>query len=284
MMLRLAWLAVALLVAPPARAADRWFLTSDGIRLHYTETGRGRTLVLVPGWTMPAWIFDAQIADLSRQYRVIAFDPRGQGDSEIASSGYEPVRRGEDIADLLRVLGPDKPVVAGWSLGVLDILATVHQHGGERLAGLGLIDNSVGEEQPPPPPGPAEPTRHRHLGPVPREVSVRRFVRGMFLRQLDPLYLERLAEAALRTPAWAAASLLAYPWPRSYWRDAVYAAGVPVLYLVRPRLAAQAANLAEHDPDAESVVMQGVGHAMFVDDPTRFDTLVRDFIRRRIWP
>lgn len=283
MHLRIVLIALAVLLAPPAHAADRWFLTSDGVRLHYTETGRGHTIVLVPGWTMPAWIFGAQIADLSRQYRVVAFDPRGQGDSEIASSGYEPVRRGEDIADLLRVLGPDKPMVAGWSLGALDLLAYVHAHGGERLAGVVLIDNSVGEEQPPPPEV-AEPPRQRHLGVVPREVSVRRFVRGMFLRQLAPSYLERLSEAALRTPAWAAASLLAYPWPRTYWRDAVYEAGVPVLYLVRPRLAAQAANLSAHDPDAESVVLQGVGHAMFVDDPIRFDGLVRDFIRRKIWP
>ncbi len=286
MMLRLVPFVIALLAALPARAADRWLTSSDGIRLHYTDTGPAlsrRTLVLVPGWTMPGWIFDRQIADLSRDYRVIAFDPRGQGQSDIAFDGYEPGRRGEDIADLLRVVGPDRPVVVGWSLGVLDTLAYVHAHGGERIAGLVLIDNSVGED-PPPVASPAGPRPRRREPPVSREVSVRRFVRGMFDRMPGAGYLERLSEAALRTPPSAAAQLLAYPVPRTYWRDALYAAGVPVLYVVRPRLAAQAGNLAAHDPEAESVVMQGVGHALFVDDAPRFDALVRDFLRRRIWP
>jgi len=286
MMLRLAPFVIALLLACPARAADRWLTSSDGVRLHYTDTGPAtarETLVLVPGWTMPGWIFDRQISDLSRDYRVIAFDPRGQGQSDIAFDGYEPGRRGEDIADLLRVVGPERPVVVGWSLGVLDTLAYVHGHGGERIAGLVLIDNSVGED-PPPVASPAGPKPRRHAPPVSREILVRRFVRGMFDRTPDAGYLERLSEAALRTPAFAAAQLLAYPMPRTYWRDALFSAGVPVLYVVRPRLAGQAGNLAAHDPQAESVVMQGVGHALFVDDAPRFDALLRDFLRRRVWP
>src|SRR6185312_9198016 len=46
-----------------AEAVDHSFVTSDGVRLHYIEAGHGhaRTLVFVPGWTMPAWIFDKQI-------------------------------------------------------------------------------------------------------------------------------------------------------------------------------------------------------------------------------
>jgi pimeloyl-ACP methyl ester carboxylesterase len=32
------------------------------------------------------------------------------------------------------------------------------------------------------------------------------------------------------------------------------------------------------------VVLQGVGHALFVDDAPRFNALVRDFIGRRVWP
>ncbi|HET9019028.1 MAG TPA: alpha/beta hydrolase, partial [Acetobacteraceae bacterium] len=131
----------ALLCLPsrPAAASDRIFVTSDGVRLHYIEAGRGHTIVLVPGWTMPAWIWNAQIADLSRQYHVIAFDPRGQGDSETARGGYEPQRRGQDIAELIRTLGPDPVLLVGWSLGVLDALAYLHADGDGRLAGLVLV-------------------------------------------------------------------------------------------------------------------------------------------------
>lgn len=270
--------------ATSATAADRWFTTSDGVRLHYIEQGAGRTIVLVPGWTMPAWIFQAQIADFSRTWHVVALDPRGQGESDVAASGYEPYRRGQDIAELLDRVGGQPVVLMGWSLGVLDALAYVHQYGDTRIAGLVLIDNSVGEDPAPAPSREAAPPRRRGRAPkISREEAMHAFVRGMFRTAPSADYLDRLTEATLRTPAWAASALLAYPVPRSFWRDAVYSTSKPVLYVVRPGLAGQAANLESHHAAADSVVMQGVGHALFVDDPVRFDATVVSFIRRRVW-
>jgi len=266
--------------APHARAADLFFRTSDGVRLHAITAGPATapTIVLIPGWTMPAWIFTPQIDAFSRQYRVVVLDPRGQGESEIAPSGYNDQRRGQDIAELLRHLGPRPVLLGGWSLGVLDVLAYIHTHGDAHVAGLVLIDNSVGE-LPAPRPSPPRP------GPKPPwPVAMRAFVHSMFQHPQPPAYLDQLTAAALQTPKWAADALLRYPEPRSYWRDALYATSKPVLYIVRPGLAGQAANVARHDPNAETVVMRGVGHALFVDDPARFDALLLAFIQQRVWP
>jgi non-heme chloroperoxidase len=276
---------LALLVCGHARAADRWFVTSDGVRLHYIEAGPAgqpvsQTIVLVPGWTMPAWIFEAQIADFSRMYHVVALDPRGQGESDISPGGYEQDRRGADIGELIHHVSATPVVLVGWSLGVLDSLAYLHNAGDAAIAGLVLIDNSVGEDPPPPPPKhPMAASRH-----LPRGTMMRNFVRGMFHTLQSQQYLEHLTDVCLRTPEYAASELLAYPVPRSYWKQAVYSTAHPVLYVVTPRLAGQAANLQMHHPAAESVVMTGVGHALFVDDSARFDALVRDFVRRRVWP
>jgi microsomal epoxide hydrolase len=270
-----------LLPAGSAAAADRYFQTSDGVRLHYLDNGRGRTIVMVPGWTMPAWIFDRQIAEFSNRYRVIAFDPRSQGESQVAASGHDPWRRGRDIAELLDQLGPQPVVLIGWSLGVLDSLAYVRGYGDARLAGVVLIDNSVGEEPAPtstPSQGPRRPAPK-----LSRDEKMRLFVFGMFRQPQPRAYIDRLTMASLRTPPGAAAALLSYPVPRSFWKEAVYSITRPLLYIVRPRWAAQAANLAANHPAAETVVMEGVGHALFVDDPARFDSAVDGFIRRRIW-
>lgn len=275
-------LLTALCLVPPGRAAaaDREFLTSDGARLHYTETGHGHTIVLVPGWTMPAWIWDAQIADFARHFRVIAFDPRAQGDSEAAPSGYDAPRRGQDIAELIRELGPDPVLLVGWSLGVLDVLAYVHTHGDGRIAGLVLVDNSVGEE---PPPMPAPPPLHR--GPPPsHEVAMRRFVQGMFHRPQNAAYLQRLTEATLHTPEAACRELLSYPVPRTYWREAIYSTAKPVLYVVRPGFAAQAENLQARRPNTETALFANAGHALFIDDAARFNAVLANFLARRIWP
>ena len=269
-------------VADPAIVTQsRFFVTSDGVRLHYLEAGprQGHTIVFVPGWTMPAWIWQPQIQAFARRYHVVAFDPRGQGDSDAPMSGYEPRRRGQDIAELIANLEPSPVLLVGWSLGVLDTLAYVHAHGDRKAAGLVLVDNSVGEEPPPP----ASP--RRHPAPVlPHEVAMQRFVQGMFHSHQSAAYLERLTMATLRTPEPASRALLAYPEPRSYWREAVYATNKPLLYVVRPGwLAEQAANLERNRPGTQIAVFGGAGHALFVDDAARFNALLANFISRTVW-
>jgi non-heme chloroperoxidase len=274
----------AAITTPTAAPAmqDRSFITSDGVRLHYTEAGRGfRTLVFVPGWTMPAWIWNRQVEAFARNYHVIAFDPRGQGASDIARSGYDHVRRGEDIAELLATIGPEPVVLVGWSLGVLDTLAYIQAQGDRHVAALVLVDNSIGEN---PPPVAFAPPPRNHGKPLPRPEVMRRFVHTMFAQPQPAPWLNRLTAAALRVPEWAAKALLAYPVPRTYWREAVYSTTRPILYVVRQHLAGQAENLAANHRGAETAVWRDVGHALFVDDPPRFNALLRDFIVRRVWP
>ena len=58
-------LIVACILSPEAtwaqgKFSSRHFVTSDGVKLHYLEAGSGPPLVFVPGWTMPAWIWEPQ--------------------------------------------------------------------------------------------------------------------------------------------------------------------------------------------------------------------------------
>ena len=275
---RLALLLALLLPATAALARDRFFVTSDGVRLHYTENGPARparTLVFIPGWLMPGWIFARQIAAFDRRDRVIVLDPRGQGASAIPRAGYTAARRGADIGELLARLGPRRVVLIAWSLGVLDALAYIYAVGDARLAGLVLIDNSVGEPPPPvfhPPTGPAPP----------HAVAVAAFVRGIFHTPQPAPFLRRLTAACLRVPAPAARALRAYAEPRDFWRQAVESVRGPVLYIVRPWLAAQAANLRAARPGTEVALFPHAGHALFIDDTPRFDRILADFLRRRV--
>ena len=280
-----AWLGLAT-AAHASAPHDGGFVTSDGVRLHTLEAGPddraagAGVIVLIPGWTMPAWIWDRQIAALSAHHRVVALDPRGQGESDLPEFGYDQDRRGHDIAELIATLGPRPVLLVGWSLGVLDSLAYVHRSGDDRLAGLVLVDNSVGE---PPAPVPRRGTGRR-ARPTERAEWMARFVRSMFRQPLEEAVLDRLTEAALRTPPDAAASLLRYDVPREYWRDAVLSVRRPVLYAVTPRLAGQARSLEADDPLARAVVFPGAGHALFVDDAARFNAMVDEFMTQQVWP
>jgi non-heme chloroperoxidase len=272
---------------PDFVASSRHFTTSDGVNLHYIDarpargSGGNHVLVLIPGWTMPAWIFGPQITYFDRFCRVIAFDPRGQGDSEVPAQGYTAERRGQDIAELLDAIGAAKVVLLGWSLGVLDSLAYVDAHGAGRLSALVLIDNSIGEN-PPPRSTPAPRTSHHHR-PLLYAATMAAFVRGMFHTPQPQAYLRRLTATCLITPEAAARALLDYRVPRVFWRNAVYSAGVPILYCVRPGLAGQAGNLARNDTEAEIVIFPDAGHALFVDDAARFNAVLANFLRERVW-
>lgn len=274
---------VAALLATPmaALARDLVFTTNDGVRLHVIEAGdpARNTIVFIPGWTMPAWIFQQQLNSFASRYHVLALDPRGQGESEIAPSGYTYQRRGQDIAELIAANGNRPVVLVGWSLGVLDSLAYVSEYGDRLVAGLVLIDNSIGEDPPP-----VVSRLPAQRGPrLAREEQMRRFVRGMFTRNPGDVYLERLTADALRTPPEVAAALGNYAVQRSFWKDAVYSVKRPILYVVRQRFAAQAANLAAKDPFAETVLFEAAGHALFVDDASKFNALLLDFIVNRVW-
>lgn len=275
------WLAllagVALLAGQPAHGAPTsgFFTTSDGVRLHYLAEGQGPTLIFVPGWTMPAEIWAPQIEHFAGRYRVVAFDPRSQGLSEIASSGHDLARRARDIHELLDAVQAKTAVLIGWSLGVLEALAYIDEFGSERLQALVLVDNSIGED-PPPASDPTFLTRLRKD----RRATVERFVRNMYKTPQDEAYYQRITAAALKTPLEASVALLSHRQPREFWRQAVYRTPTPILYAVTPRFKEQARNLKKRKPDVWIEVFEHAGHALFVDDAARFNRLLEDFLTR----
>jgi microsomal epoxide hydrolase len=256
----------------PSSPNDRFFQSSDGIELHYVDVGQGPVLVFVPGWAMPAEIWRAQIDHFSKTHRVIAFDPRGQGRSEIAQSGYTAERRARDLAELVERV--DAPfTLIGWSLGVLESLLYVERAGTSSLEALVLVDNSIGEE-PPPKGDPTFLTRLRNQRPATTE----RFVRGMYRHKQNDAYLRELTAQSLRMPVDGAVALLSYPYPREHWRKIVYSVDKPLLYVVTPRFAEQAKNLKKNRPEATIEVFTDAGHALFADQPQRFNQVLEKFL------
>lgn len=254
-----------------------YFKTSDGVRLHVLESqgkpasGRAPVLAFVPGWSMPAAIWEAQLSALAARHRVVALDPRGQGRSDIPADGYTVERRSRDIAELVQRY--PRVVLIGWSLGALEVLHYVHEHGDTKVAGMILVDSSVGE-QPKPPEG-----RFTESLAQDRQKSLESFVHAIFRSKRPPEQYRALLEGALRMPLQASIDLLSYPQPREHWRDIAWAFGKPLLYVVTPQFAEQAGNLQKNRPGTRIEVFEQAGHALFVDEPARFNRLVEDFVR-----
>ena len=254
----------------------RTFTASDGTRLSVLEAVPARTvahaprLAFVPGWCMPAALWQPQLAALGERWHAAALDPRGQGESEIAAAGYTADRRADDIAEFLAPC--ERVVLVGWSLGALEALHYVHRHGEAKLAGLVLVDSSVGEDPAPPANGFCDALRADRTG------AVADFVRAIFRAPQPPETLAQLAAAAQRMPLAASLALLSYSHPREHWRTIARSARVPLLYAVTPRFAEQSRNLVRHRPGTRVDIFESAGHALFADEPERFNALLADFV------
>jgi microsomal epoxide hydrolase len=263
----------------PARAADdarHSLVTSDGVRLSLLEqrpdpAAPGPGVLLLPGWCMPASIWRGQLAALGARWPTLAVDPRGQGQSEVPAGGYTADRRADDLHDVLQ--GRERVVLVGWSLGVLEALQYVHRHGSARLAGLVLVDNSIGE-----PPAPKGGNRFAEELRQERRPALERFVRGMFAVPPPAPLLDELLDSALRMPLEASLALLSYPYPREHWRAIVEAFDRPLAYLVTPRYREQAQNLRRARPQARIEIFEHAGHALFVDEAARFNRVLGEWI------
>src|SRR3984885_10698427 len=123
--------------------------TSDGARIHYLDSGSGRAIVFIPGWTMPAWIWQKQIDEFSKRYHVIAVDPRSQGESDQPSYGHLPETRSRDYKELVDQLGLKRPVLIGWSMACGELVKYAEQFGTDNIGGLVLVDGFLADKPSP---------------------------------------------------------------------------------------------------------------------------------------
>lgn len=106
--------------APTPPPADRaFFATGDGVRIAYRVDGPANAPPLLLansiGTTLEMW--DAQVAALSRHFRVVRYDMRGHGASGVPAGAYSMDRLGRDALELMDALGIERAHVLGLSLG-----------------------------------------------------------------------------------------------------------------------------------------------------------------------
>ena len=291
---------------PPALKSG-FITTSDGIKIHYLESGKSvaapgaevgnplpngtkptkgniavsepkqpPSILFVPGWTMPAWIWQKQIDYFSRDFRVVAMDPRSQGESSQTSDGLYPAVRARDIKAVVDQLHLAPVVIVSWSMAVVETMAYVDQFGTKDFAGIVLVDNDAGGGLP------ADAAQDFGLlkGVLEdRQSAANRFVRNLNFKKPQPEdYIQKVVQASLRVPTNTAVALLAGYFAADYR---------PLLpRLDRPTLICAAkgpymstiADMQAKIPGAQLEIFDGDGHALFVDDPDKFNATLEDFM------
>jgi pimeloyl-ACP methyl ester carboxylesterase len=261
---------------------------AQGLSLRVIEAGKpgdGPVLVFVPGWSTGADIWHHQIDTFAKTYRVIAFDPRSEGESTKTTSGNTPETRAQDLHALLERLGVQRPVLIGWSQGVQDIAAYVERYGTKDLAGIVLVDAAISDGADGMAARPQETAAQFKMFAV-YQAHQREYLGGMLRaiisKPLNDDVIEGLVSTGMKTPPDIGVAMLVADMFGVNRTPALKKIDCPTLIIASaksdelPRQEAAANQI----PHARFEKVEDAAHAVFVDQPDRFAELVESFLAK----
>lgn len=264
--------------------------TRDGATIHYTDTGTpdGRpdapTVFFGHSLLFSGWMFGPQIAALRSQYRCVAIDWRGQGDSSASKDGYDMDTLAQDAVALIGSLGVAPVHYVGLSMGGFIGQRIAARHG-DLLRSLTLLDTSAGPEDP------DKVGRYKLLARVYRLTGITP-LRGAVLPLIfGPAFLadptgkpvldewERRLRRCRRSGISKAVLGVAN---RTPVEDEIAAISVPTLVIVGANDVTipppEAQCIAERIPGARLEQIPACGHTSTLEQPDTVTGLLRDFL------
>lgn len=266
---------------------ERWGsrVRVNGAELYYEEQGTGsETIFFSHGLLWSCRMFDDQIAALKDRYRCIAFDHRGQGQSEVTRSGYDMETLFEDAAALIEALGGAPCHFLGLSMGGFVGMRLAARRP-ELLKSLMLLETSAGPE-----PGENR-AKYKQLNFVARWLSLRLVSNQVMQVMFGQKFLNDPARAELRRE-WqqrliqnhrigstrATAGVIT----RQDVYEEIEKIRVPTLILVGDQDVAtplsNAQRLHEGIAGSQLVVIPGAGHTSTVEEPVAVNAAISNFL------
>src|SRR5947199_10667465 len=87
------------------------------MKIAWESLGAGDPVVLIHGLGYARWGWEPVAAPLARRFRLLLFDNRGIGESEIPPGPYSVAAMAEDALAVLNEAGVERAHVVGTSLG-----------------------------------------------------------------------------------------------------------------------------------------------------------------------
>lgn len=252
----------------------------DGTTLYWEESGEGAPLLLIQGlgWSADMWY--ATVPELDQDHRVIRYDARGIGRSEVPAGPYPIELMADDAIAVLDAAGVDRAHVLGVSLGGIVAQELALRHPARVCSLLLGCTHPGGAETVWPEPEVLEALKGR------RDMSLEELMRTAALYGYVPgaTSIEEDIRRRLALPTSIEgyeAQLtggLTYQGTTARLPDLT----VPVLVftgdLDRMVPPANSEHLAAVIPDARLVVVPDAGHVLFTEQPDVVGALIRGFL------
>lgn len=258
---------------------------ANGADLYYETYGEGPPVLFLHGAWAGLRFFQPQLTDLADAYRTVALDFRGHGRSEKTDAGHTVPQYARDVAAFVDALDLDDVVIVGWSLGALVSWEYADRFGTGRLRGLVDVDMEPSpvlwedDEH-----GTYDPTRIRdmHEGIQTDQWAFVEGVIELVLKDPPSAELERtMVDEMFRCPPVVKSSIIVDATFRGY-RDVLPDLDVPALVCAgadeKWRSVAAVEEAAELLPDARFELFEESSHDLTVEEPERFNEVLRGFL------
>lgn len=249
-------------------------------RIHYVTIGEGsRTFVFVHGWSCNLGFWRDQVPALADKARLILIDLPGHGLSDKPQTSYTMDFFAEAVLAVLRDAKVERATFIGHSMGAA-VLCRVHHHAPEKIAALVSVDGllcrlpGTPEEARALAGGFASPHYLDHtrafistLFPIPGTEALRDHVTDEMLATPQHIMLgAMLAMVSPDQPDWILQKVNAPVLvinARTPWWNTAYENYVRSL-----------------SPQAEYVMMDGVGHFLMLEKPAEFNALLVKMLQK----
>lgn len=261
---------------PPPRSTAGAGGVPIQFRLYGTAGAERPIVVLVHGWSCDASYWREQIAALTADYTVVTLDLAGHGSSGGGREDFSMQSFGEDVQRVVDALPSKAPVIlVGHSMGG-PVAVEAARRLGERVKAVIGVDtfSSIGL-----PAAPAAETEARIAFFLKDfAASTRMFVDRSFFRpdanaDLRRWIVEDMAQGDPRVGVAAVRSLNAWDGVTG-----LRALKVPVVAINADLAPTDEARIRALSPNFRLVVVPGLGHFLMMEDPARFNSVLREQI------
>jgi non-heme chloroperoxidase len=124
----------------PVIARAEYIEVEPNVRLHITDAGEGRPILLIHGWPLSDEMYEYQYHDLiNKNLRVIGITLRGFGKSDKPYGAYDYDVHASDIKKVLEKLKIEDAVLVGFSMGGAIAIRFVSTYNSTHVSKLALV-------------------------------------------------------------------------------------------------------------------------------------------------
>jgi 3-oxoadipate enol-lactonase len=259
--------------APTGQPFERRLVDLHGMHLSILEAGAGDPIIFIHGVVTTSNIFPKYVGAYSPDFRGIAVDLRGYGDSDKPPTGFTIEQFSKDLITLADALHIEKPVWIGVSMGgmILQRLALDHP---DRVRALVLVSTTDGAM-----------ILDKDIRTIGRPRDYRQVSKSMIVESFPPNTPATIYQPLLdRIPTWNDTVIREALTSMSHFNvhGQLTRIQAPTLIMVGAKddvaTPAIAKGIQAQIPRAQLVEFN-TGHFMMAEDPDRFRTVLGEFLR-----